>query len=112
MLVGLAQESERWTGLPEREYRTLCRMALRALDGPSRGRRERLYWAGEDDIARTWRTYPRGSAPADRRARQLMYREVRRIWRVLEAEKAIELVTGNDRPGDVPEDRQVYRILI
>lgn len=71
---------DQWGHLPEREYRALMRMAVTALDKPANGKPAAMYYGGHLRIARTWRQpFPHGDTEADRKRRDNILREVRRV---------------------------------
>jgi hypothetical protein len=70
-----------WTGLPDRQFRILLRMAHTALDTPSDDGKKpaEMYWGGHELLAMTLGCpYPDGDGAEARRARAGVLREVRR----------------------------------
>jgi hypothetical protein len=102
---------DRWSHLPEPQYRTLLRMALTALDEPSGGKPPAQYWGGNERIARIWRQpFPEGDSDEEERRRKSTLKNVQKAIHALIKEGAIEIIdTGRPvRSGHA----QVYRLTL
>lgn len=97
-----------WTHVSDIEFRILVRMALTALDHPKGDKPAALYFGGRDALALALRRpFPTGDDEASEKARQNIYRDVRRAVTSLIKQGAIECV-GEARAGR----RAEYRLLL
>jgi hypothetical protein len=98
----------RWTHVSDGAFRVLSRMALTALDEPRDGKPADTYYGGRELLAMSLRQpFPLGDDEASARARDDIFRRVRRFTAELIKEGAIERV-GIARDGR----NQVYRLTL